>query len=65
MSGRPKYCPPDPPRAAEVVKNRRCLKCGDAFASTSAGERVCPSWKATAAWRSGVPLRTGPSGFHR
>lgn len=34
-------------------KARKCLMCGDRFASTHYGERVCSACKGTAAWREG------------
>ena len=38
-------------------KTRHCLKCRTAFASTWAGERVCPKCKSSSAWREGTDER--------
>ena len=34
-------------------KNRPCLMCAKDFVSEHFGQRVCPTCKGTAAWRSG------------
>jgi Zn finger protein HypA/HybF involved in hydrogenase expression len=34
-------------------KRRRCLMCTKHFVSEHFGQRVCPTCKGTAAWRSG------------
>ncbi|HEX9569502.1 MAG TPA: hypothetical protein VIG92_02660 [Rhodospirillales bacterium] len=34
-------------------KRRRCLMCTKHFTSEHFGQRVCPTCKGTAAWRSG------------
>jgi len=34
-------------------KERRCLKCGESFKSTWAGERICNRCRQTVAWRNG------------
>ena len=34
-------------------KKRQCLMCSKSFASEHFGQRVCPTCKGTAAWRSG------------
>ncbi len=33
-------------------KTRQCLKCGEPFDSSWAGERVCKQCKGTAGWRN-------------
>ena len=37
-----------------AVTNRACLMCSRTFASTGAGQRVCPACKGTEAWQAGV-----------
>jgi hypothetical protein len=44
-----------------VPTRRRCLRCEATFDSAWAGERICPSCKGTAAWRSGQPAPIYPS----
>ena len=46
-------------------KLRRCLRCGVAFDSEWAGERICSHCKGTAAWRNGTPPRTHSVGGRR
>ena len=41
---------PEPTRPVKI-KTRPCLKCGKAFESGWAGERVCTSCKTSAVWR--------------
>lgn len=40
-------------RAKEASAKRKCLMCGDSFASTGAHNRVCKRCKSTQAWREG------------
>lgn len=37
-----------------TVTNRPCLMCSGVFASSGAGQRVCPSCKDTEIWQAGV-----------
>lgn len=48
--------------AGAEARRRACLMCGNAFQSKHIGERVCPSCKATDAWRSGADASTA---YHR
>ena len=43
---------PEPERVY-VMKKRDCLKCGERFDSSWAGERVCKRCKSSGSWRSG------------
>ena len=40
----------------DVPKLRACLRCESTFESEWSGQRICPSCKGSAAWRSGAPL---------
>jgi len=46
------------PSAAEVAKERSCLRCSTRFMSAWAGERVCPRCKQSSAWRAGTPFES-------
>jgi ribosomal protein S27AE len=41
---------PDEHRAQMARKPRKCLSCGDTFASEHAGNRVCGGCKSLVAW---------------
>jgi hypothetical protein len=46
----------DPPPLVQIdPKRRKCLRCGDAFESQWAGERICVKCKRSSTWRSGQP----------
>lgn len=52
-SAEPEDCGADDQSLAEM-KERDCLRCGNGFSSTWAGERVCKACKSSTAWRGGL-----------
>jgi len=45
-----------PGAARDVAAKRACLRCKKEFDSKGFGERICPRCKASAVWKSAVPL---------
>lgn len=52
-------------RADRVGKRRACLRCGTAFESEWAGERICTRCKGSSTWRRGLPLQAFSTGSRR
>ena len=49
----------------DVPKSRECLRCATPFESEWSGQRICPTCKNSAAWRSGAPAPPRSAGGRR
>lgn len=44
------------PQRSIETRDRRCLMCGDDFASEGAHNRICGKCKSSRTWRQGTPV---------
>lgn len=47
----------------DVPAVRKCLSCGTKFESEGFGERICGSCKSKKAWKDGISITSGRSGW--
>ena len=43
--------------AADIARERKCLRCSEPFWSDGFGERICARCKGSAVWRAAMPAR--------